>query len=144
MTPPDLYEKYVLPFYKKHGEQCKKNGKLYVVHIDGRTQGIKNQIAKSPFNVVESFSFAEMAEDVPVEEALKIWPDKVLCPHFPASLSEENEKNILEYLQKRKQEFNNRPFMIQISSLKKSSSGDLGVRWLFRPDSLFFSNNTFP
>jgi len=115
MTPPDMYEKYVLPFYEKHGEQCRNAGKPYIVHIDGRTQGIKHLIAQSPFDVVESFSFAEMAGDVPVEEALEIWPDKVLCPNFPASLSEENEKNILEYLHMRKQEFNNKPFMIQIS-----------------------------
>lgn len=115
MTPPEMYEKYVLPFYKKHGEECKKAGKPYLVHIDGRTAGIKELIAQSPFSVVESFSFSEMAGDVSIKEALNIWPDKVLCPNFPSTLCNEDEKTILAYLEKRKSEFNGKPFMIQIS-----------------------------
>jgi uroporphyrinogen-III decarboxylase len=115
MTPPDMYEKYVLPFYTKHGEQCRKAGKPYLVHIDGRTRGIKNQIAQSPFDVVESFSFSEMAGDVSVSDAFKIWPDKVLCPNFPASLIGESEAYILDYLENKKKDFQNRPFMIQVS-----------------------------
>jgi len=115
MTPPDLYEKYVLPFYVKHGKQCKDAGKPYVVHIDGRTQGIKEQIAKSHFDVVESFSFAEMAGDTPVRQALELWPDKILCPNFPASLCSNSEKFILNYLENKKKEFTGKPFMIQIS-----------------------------
>ncbi|MCF8226242.1 MAG: hypothetical protein K9J30_10220 [Bacteroidales bacterium] len=115
MTPPEIYEKYVLPFYTKHGEACRKAGKPYLVHIDGRAAGIKELIARSPFNVIESFSFSEMAGDVSVEEGLKIWPDKVLCPNFPASMVYENEKTILDYLERRKSEFGGKPFMIQIS-----------------------------
>ena len=115
MTPPEMFEKYNLPFYSKHGEECKKAGKPYLVHIDGRTAGIKELIARSPFNVIESFSFSEMAGNVSIEEGNKIWPDKVICPNFPATLCYENESTILAYLEKRKSEFNGRPFMIQIS-----------------------------
>ncbi len=115
MTPPDMYEKYVLPFYEKHGKQCKSANKSYLVHIDGRTRGIKELIARSNFDVIDSFSFSEMAGDVSVSEAHEIWPNKVLCPNFPATLSHENEENILNYLGQKKQDFANNPFMIQIS-----------------------------
>ncbi|MBN1131931.1 MAG: hypothetical protein JXR52_09690 [Bacteroidales bacterium] len=115
MTPPEMFEKYSLPFYIKHGAECKKAGKPYIVHIDGRTAGIKELIARSPFNVIESFSFSEMAGDVSIEEGIRIWPDKVICPNFPATLCYEDEDTILAYLEKRKSEFHGRPFMIQIS-----------------------------
>lgn len=115
MTPPEMYEKYLLPFYEKHGKQCRDAGKPYLVHIDGRTNGIKEQIARSPFDVVESFSFSEMGGDIPVKEAVAIWKDKVLCPNFPASLYNENEKFITDYLNLKKIEFGEKPFMIQIS-----------------------------
>jgi len=115
MTPPDMYEKYVLPFYKKHGQECKLAGKSYLVHIDGRTSGIKELIARSKFDVVESFSFSEMAGDVSVYEANDIWNDKVLCPNFPASLCNESVDYILNYLTQKRKEFGDKPFMIQIS-----------------------------
>lgn len=115
MTPPKMYEKYLLPFYEKHGKQCRKAGKPYLVHIDGRTNGIKELIARSPFDVVESFSFFEMAGDVPVEEAVVVWKDKVLCPNFPASLYNESEESLADYLNLKKNEFGDKSFMIQIS-----------------------------
>jgi hypothetical protein len=115
MTPPEMYEKYLLPFYEKHGKQCREAGKPYLVHIDGRTRGIKEEIARSHFDVVESFSFSEMGGDVDVKEATIIWKDKVLCPNFPASLYNNSEESIMNYLDLKKNEFGDKPFMIQIS-----------------------------
>lgn len=115
MTPPEMYEKYLLPFYEKHGKQFREAGKPYLVHIDGRTNGIKEQIARSPFDVVESFSFSEMGGDVPVKEAVAIWKDKAVCPNFPASLYNDSEQAIKDYLNLKKNEFGDKPFMIQIS-----------------------------
>jgi len=115
MTPPKNYEKYVIPLYRERGMACREAGKVYAVHMDGRLDAIKDQVARSPFDVVESFSFAEMGGDLSTEEVLSAWPDKVLCPNFPASLAERPGKEIEDYLKKTAASFNSRPFMLQIS-----------------------------
>lgn len=116
MTPPNYYKKYCLPFYEKHGKQCKEAGKPYIVHMDGRTNALKDLIAKSPIDVIESFSFAEMSGDLPISEAKALWPDKVIIPNFPASLCGKSNEEIVNYLEKVLDEVRgNTPFMIQIS-----------------------------
>lgn len=76
MTPPDLFSKYCLPFYQKNGNKCKEAGKLYAVHIDGRTRGIKDQIKDVPFDIIDSFSTPLIGGDITIEEALNIGPTK--------------------------------------------------------------------
>ena len=94
MTPPAMYEKYQLPFYEKHGSRLKAAGKVYVVHMDGRLRALTDQINRSVFDVIESFSFPEMGGDVPFEEAQKLWPEKRIFPNFPASLCHEDDETI--------------------------------------------------
>jgi hypothetical protein len=115
MTPPKNFEKYILPLYQERGQACRKAGKVYTVHMDGRLDAIKGQIARSPFDVVESFSFREMGGDLSTEEALSAWPDKVLCPNFPASLADRPREEIEAYLRNMAASFGERPFMLQIS-----------------------------
>jgi uroporphyrinogen-III decarboxylase len=125
MTPPPQFEQFMLPYYKKHGVQCKDAEKIYAVHMDGRTNSIKQLIAASPFDVIDSFSFAEMSGDVPVSEAKAIWPDKVICPNFPASICEKSKKEIENYLQGVIEDFGiEAPFMIMISEDIPLSSYD--------------------
>jgi len=54
MTPSNFLEKYCLPFYEKHGKQCRDAGKVYIVHMDCRTNAIKDLVARAPIDVVES------------------------------------------------------------------------------------------
>ena len=116
MTPPPQFEEFLLPFYKKHGDQCKKAGKIYLVHMDGRINAIKELVAQCPFDVLDSLSFAEVSGDVPISIAKDIWPDKVLCPNFPAPICSYSEKEIEKYLQKVVDDFGkSTPFMMQIS-----------------------------
>ncbi len=116
MTPPYLFEKYGLPYYEKRGRACREAGKIYAVHIDGRTRALKDLIARCPIDVVESFSFPEIGGDFPVPEAKKAWPGKVLCPNFPAPLSLKPRAEIESYLARVVAEFGPRtPFMIQVS-----------------------------
>jgi hypothetical protein len=114
-TPPDIFSKYHLPYYEKNGLKCKDAGKVYAVHIDGKTKALNEQIKNAPINVIESFSLPIMGGDLTVEEALKAWPDKVLCPNFPSSLCLEDENTIINYINDMSLSFGNRPFMIQIS-----------------------------
>lgn len=115
MTPPGVFEKHCASFYRKQGAKLHAANKVYLVHLDGRLAPLAASIAKSAFDVVESFSFAEMGNDLPETEALKLWPDKVLCPNFPASLSGKSRGEIEGYCAAKVQAFGPRPFMMQVS-----------------------------
>jgi hypothetical protein len=116
MTPPRMFEKYVLPFYQKRGLLCRRAGKIYAVHIDGRTKALKDQIARSPIDVVESFSLPEVGGDFPAAAAKAAWPGKVFCPNFPSPLSLKSREEIEAYLERMAADFGDRtPFMLQLS-----------------------------
>lgn len=116
LTPPKFFTKYCLPYYQKHGKQCRDAGKIYAVHIDGRTNGIKKLIAEAPIDVIESFSLKEISGDLSIAEAKSIWPDKVICPNFPANLCHKSKEEIEQFLTRLIMEFGTEtPFMLQIS-----------------------------
>lgn len=114
-VPPDIFSQYCLPFYKKNGLKCKQAGKVYAVHIDGKTKSLYEQIQQAPIDVIESFSLPVMGGDLTIEEALTFWPDKVLCPNFPSSLCLDDESTIISHIHKMSLSFGNRPYMIQLS-----------------------------
>lgn len=99
MTPPAMYEKYLLPFYNKHGKRLREAGKVYVVHMDGRLRALADLVSQSAFDVIESFSLPEMGGDVPFLEALELWPEKRIFPNFPASLCHEDNETIERRIQ---------------------------------------------
>ena len=115
MTPPGIFERHCAPFYRKQGAKLRAANKLYLVHLDGRLAPLAAAIADSTFDVVESFSFAEMGNDLPETEALRLWPDKVICPNFPASLSGRSRQEIEAFCAAKVQAFGQRPFMLQVS-----------------------------
>jgi uroporphyrinogen-III decarboxylase len=115
LTPPKEFARFLIPLYEKYGRWCEEAGKVYVVHMDGKLKGLLDSIARTPIHVIESFSFAEMAGDLSVAEALAAWPEKTLCPNFPASLAEKPASEIEDYLEKRSLEFGEAPWMLQIS-----------------------------
>jgi hypothetical protein len=116
MTPPNAFEKFSLPFYEKFGKQCREAGKVLLVHMDGKVNALKNLIAGAPIDVIESFSFAEMSGDMPIAETKSLWPDKVVCPNFPSSLSVKSKEEIESFLARVISEFGDKkPFMIEVS-----------------------------
>ncbi len=115
LTPPNNYNKYVLPLYRKFGEACRRAGKVYAVHMDGRLSPLKELIAQSPIDIIESFSFAEMGGDISTAEALQAWHGKVLCPNFPANLATKPREEILSYLEGVVNDFHGHNFMLQLS-----------------------------
>lgn len=114
-VPPDMFLKYCLPFYQKNGSKCKRAGKIYAVHIDGKTKSLSEQIKEASFDVIESFSLPLMGGDVTVKEALKLWPEKVVCPNFPSSLCVASKKEIVDIMDDIFHSFGDKPFMIQLS-----------------------------
>ena len=116
MTPPKCFEEYLLPYYLKQGKKLRERGKIYVVHMDGRVRAIKEMIALTPIDGIESFSFPEIGGDLPIADAALGWPGKVILPNFPSSLATQDETAIVTFLDKLLREVGpGRPFMLQIS-----------------------------
>jgi hypothetical protein len=85
LVNPRLYEKYFLPEYEKMARICHKHGKLLASHMDGRVGVLKDLIARTPLDIIEALHPPPMG-DLPIGEALKAWPDKVIWVGFPGSV----------------------------------------------------------
>ena len=99
------FEKYILPDYQECAEVMHKHGKLVGTHLDGNTKLIAPLVAESGLDYIEAFT-PSPDTDMSVEEALDIWPDKVLWMNFPSSVHlqelESIEKTMLEILEQSK------------------------------------------
>ncbi len=116
MTPPDLFRKYCLPVYQKFAERARQAGKVYIVHMDGRLKAIKDLIAQSSIQVIESFSLPEMANDLALTDARKAWGTSVICPNFPAALCDRSESEIAARLDALVKDMGaDTPFMLAVS-----------------------------
>jgi len=85
LVNPRLFEKYFMPEYEKAGKAFHANGKLMAVHMDGRVGALKHLIPKTPIDIIEALHPPPMG-DLPIGEALKLWPDKVIWVGYPASV----------------------------------------------------------
>jgi len=97
MTSPRLFEKHCLPFYCEVGSILKKNGKKFVVHMDGKLKNLKGLIAQAPIDVVESFTVEEAGGNLNIKEAQESWSDKSIIINFPAFLCFEKKEDIERY-----------------------------------------------
>jgi len=84
MGPPRFRE-YVVPLYNEAAEVLHQHGKLLGAHLDGNNRAWMKDVAASALDYVEAFTPAPDT-DMSLEEALKVWPDKILWINFPSSL----------------------------------------------------------
>lgn len=116
MTPPNNFEKYCLPFYKKHSSQVKQAGKPYIIHMDGKIFALKDFINQAGFDGIESMSFPQIGGDLTYTQARDLFPGKVILPNFPSNLCKSGEEEITVFIDKLLQEVESGvPFMLQIS-----------------------------
>jgi len=116
MTPPDSFRQYCMPFYANRGQRLREAGIPYVVHMDGRLGSLKDLIAASTFDAVESFSLPMLGNDMTLEDAWQAWPGKVVLPNLPSPLCLENDRKIEAFLTDLLARVgNDRPFMLQVS-----------------------------
>lgn len=115
MTPPNAFEKYLLPYYQKQAKLAAHAGKPYFVHIDGKYRHLTNLLSQTGVSGLESVSIPQMGGDLPLEEAFALLPDMVLIPNFPASLALREEKEIASYVRNLREIMGNRSLMLQIS-----------------------------
>jgi hypothetical protein len=82
LLSPSLFRRYFMPVFEEQGRILHAQGKLMAVHMDGRLNSLKHLIAETPIDIVEALHPPPMG-DVPLGEALRVWPDKVIWVGFP-------------------------------------------------------------
>ena len=98
VVSPRLFKEYSVPFYNKQARLLHEEGKVYGVHMDGRLNCLKDLIKETEIDLIESFTLSEGGGDLTLEEARKLWRDKVIWINFPASLCHGSEETIREFL----------------------------------------------
>ena len=84
LVTPKLFQKYFMPVYEEQAKVLHAHGKLMAVHMDGRMDVLKGLIAETPIDIIEALHPPPMG-DLPLSEALDVWPDKAIWVGFPGS-----------------------------------------------------------
>ncbi|MBN1396209.1 MAG: hypothetical protein JW959_14395 [Pirellulales bacterium] len=85
MTPPKSFREHCLPFYQKHSAEARAAAKPYAAHFDGRTKALRELIAGSGIDAIESLSLPEIGGDQTLAEARAAFPGMVIIPNLPAN-----------------------------------------------------------
>ena len=115
MTPPENYEKYLVPYYRYCVKCASETGKLVVVHCDGKIRPLIQYINEIGFNAIESVSDPIISGDMTFTDAVRAFPGKVILPNFPSNLSMAPEETIRDYVENLKEQAKDIPLMLQIS-----------------------------
>ena len=77
MTPPRLFERYILPYYQQLSPLLKSRGKVLALHGDNDTRMILSHIERAGFGMVECFATHPMVPTT-MAEARAAWGDRVI------------------------------------------------------------------
>lgn len=77
MTPPPLFARYILPYYRELAPQLKARGKVLALHADGDTSKILSHIEQAGFGMVECFATSPMVGTT-LAEARAAWGNRVI------------------------------------------------------------------
>lgn len=96
LVSPPLFEKYFIPEYEKCCRIIHSHGKKVAFHMDGRLNVLKHLIARTPIDIIEAFHPPPMG-DLPLDEALRVWKDKVIWVGFPGAIYSLGTQAVKEY-----------------------------------------------
>jgi hypothetical protein len=85
LVNPLIFEQYFMPDYQKCAKILHEKKKIMASHMDGRLNNIKSHISRCPHDVIEAMHPPPMG-DLPIEEALDLWKDKVIWIGYPSSV----------------------------------------------------------
>ena len=85
LVNPRLFEEYFMPEYEKCARVVHEHGKLLAAHMDGRLDVLKELIASSSIDIIEALHPPPVG-DVPIDEALSLWEEKVLWVGYPGAV----------------------------------------------------------
>jgi len=93
VTSPQLFERFLLPYYNDATKILHKAGKLFEAHMDGKLRALKDLIAKTDIDIIEAFTPPPMG-DLHVREARESWREKAILVNFPGSVWHLGEETI--------------------------------------------------
>lgn len=85
LISPPFFERYYAPNYAEASRILHESGKILGSHMDGRLRILSKAIARTELDVIEAFTPPPMG-DLPVQEALSLWKEKVLWINYPSSV----------------------------------------------------------
>jgi hypothetical protein len=77
MTPPPLFNQYILPYYQELSPRLRRASKVLALHADADTRQIFRQIEQAGFGMVECFVTAPMVNTT-LAEARQAWGDRMI------------------------------------------------------------------
>ena len=77
LTPPRLFEKYIVPYYQEFMPQMHARGKSVAMHADNDTSQIVDLIERAGWDMVECFVTAPMVP-LTMEQARESWGNRVI------------------------------------------------------------------
>ncbi|MEE8452996.1 MAG: uroporphyrinogen decarboxylase family protein [Thermoguttaceae bacterium] len=77
MTPPPLFERYILPYYEELSPLLHQRDKVLALHADNDTRMIFSHIERAGFGMVECFATEPMVETT-MAEARAAWDDRMI------------------------------------------------------------------
>jgi hypothetical protein len=77
MTPPSLFERYILPYYEELSPKLRERGKVLALHGDNDTRHILSHIERAGFGMVECFATEPLVQTT-LAEARAAWQDRVI------------------------------------------------------------------
>jgi hypothetical protein len=102
-TPPPLFRKYILPYYREFMPLMHAVGKSITMHADNDVSLIVNELAEAGWDMMECFVTAPMVP-LTLEHAREVWgtrmilfgglPSVMLSPHIP----EEEFRSYVAYI----------------------------------------------
>jgi hypothetical protein len=76
-TPPPLFERHVLPYYKELAPLLHEAGKSFAMHADNDTSLIAEMIEQAGWDMVECFVTAPMVP-MTLDRARRLWEERVI------------------------------------------------------------------
>ncbi len=77
MTPPPVFESYILPYYEELSPKLRERGKVLALHGDNDTRHILSHIERAGFGMVECFATEPLVQTT-LAEARAAWGDRVI------------------------------------------------------------------
>lgn len=77
MTPPPMFEQYILPYYQRLSALLRARGKTLALHGDNDTRQILGHIERAGFQMVECFATYPMVQTT-LAEARRSWGSRVI------------------------------------------------------------------
>lgn len=84
---PDRYAEFLLPVYEECFPVLHEAGKIVGSHYDGQTAGVRELIARSPIDLIESLT-PPPEGDQTLAQARAAWPEKLFWSNINASAYE--------------------------------------------------------